>query len=460
MKRLAGVTLALLAAGAVLAGDPDAYGYRWPLALDPDAGALHLTLTPEVYAHLYDAGLRDLEVVDAAGKPQPFGPVAGRESEIVPQIAVSRDLPWFALPARAPGDAGGAIRLRVERTAAGELRALDASVPPNAASPERRDVLVDLTGSAGRVESLDLAWTSDEDISARFRVSASDDLVSWRSLVSQASVIELHQNGFELVRRRIDLPATSSPYLLLERIDSGPALALEHVRARLASQTVRTPLTWIPAEPLEGSPPEGSPKGVHPFRAPGPLPVERVDLDLARPGSVARVTILSRDREDAPWVLRASLHAFRLGGASEAKHEDVVIPATRDRLWQVTSDPALDAAPTLRLGFRPDEFVLLASGPGPFALLGGSATARRESYPVDVLVAELRSRRGGDWQLSEASLGARETLRGEDALTPPRPPLPLERWALWAVLVAGAGLIVIFSLRLVRSAPSVRPPGS
>ena len=453
MRRSAGIALGLLVASAALAIEPDAYGYRWPLALDPDAGALRLTLTPEVYAHVYDAGLRDLEVVDAEGKTQPFGPVPGSEMDAVPQALAPKDVPWFALTSRAAGDPAGSIRLRVERTAAGELRALDASVPPRAASAERRDVLVDLTGHAGRVESIDLTWTPANDVSARFRVSASDDLVSWRPLVSEASVIELHQNGFELLRRRIDLPGTSLPYVLLERSDAGPALALQQVRARVGPETARAPLAWSEAGPLEGVE-----KGVHEFRAPGPLRVERIDLDLARSGSVARVTVLSRDRDDAPWVQRASLHAFRLGGASEARQEDVVIAPTRDRLWRVTSDPALDAAPALKLGFRADEFVLLASGPGPFALLAGSATARREDYPMGVLVAELRSRLGPEWRMSEASLGARETLRGEAALTPPTPAIPLARWALWGVLVAAAGLIIVFALRLVRSVPGSSPP--
>jgi hypothetical protein len=286
-------------------------------------------------------------------------------------------------------------------------------------------------------------------------VSASDDLVSWKPLVGEASVIELHQNGFDLVRRRIDLPATSLPYLLLERSDTGPALPLERVRGRVGSQAVRAPLAWSATRPLEGAE-----KGVHEFRAPGPLRVERVDVELARPGSVARVTVLSRDRDDAPWVTRASLHAFRLGGSSEAKHEDVVIAPTRDRQWRIASEPALDAAPALELGFRADEFVLLASGPGPFALLGGSATERREDYPMDVLVAELRSRLGAGWRMSEVALGERETLRGEAALAPPRAPIPLARWALWAVLVASAALIALFALRLLRSVPGTPPPGS
>jgi hypothetical protein len=365
-------------------------------------------------------------------------------------------VPWFALPGREARDPAASIRLRIERTAAGELRALDASAPPATASGERRDVLVDLTGRAGRVESIDLWWSSGADVSARFRISASDDLVRWSPLVNEASVVELHQNGFELVRRRIDLPPTSLPYLLLDRSDAGPALALEHVRARVAPQVERAPLEWRVARPAAAS----TDKGVHEFRAPGPLRVERIDLDLAQPGSVARVTVLSRDRDDAPWVRRASLHAFRLGGASEAKQEDVAIAATRDRQWRVESEPALDAAPALELGFRADEFVLLASGPGPFTLLGGSATARRPDYPMAVLVAELRARQGDGWRMAEASLGALETLRGEAALTPPRAPVPLGRWLLWAVLVASAGLIVLFAVRLVRSVPGAPPPGS
>ena len=450
------LALALLASSALRAADPAAYGYRWPLALDPEAGALRLTLPLEVYAHVYDPELRDLEVVDAAGKAQPFGPIPGGGTDATPAPGPLRDVPWFALPARVPGDPGPSILLRIERAAGGQLRRIDASVPPaTATASQRSDLLLDLSAHAGRVESLELEWAPGDDVSARFRVSASDDLVSWSTLVSQASVVELHQNGFDLVRRRIDVPVTSSPYLLLERSDTGAPLALERVRASVAAEAARVPLEWSTARTLGQVE-----KGVHEFRAPGPLRVERLDVELASPGSVARVSVLSRDRDDAAWVLRASLHAFRLGGASEATQEDVRIAPTRDRQWRVTSEPALDPAPVLELGFRADEFVLLASGPGPFALLGGSATARRDDYPMGVLVSELRSRQGPAWQMSQASLGGLETLRGEAALTPPAPPVPIGRWLLWAVLVAAAGLIAVFALRLVRSASGGAPPGA
>jgi hypothetical protein len=66
------------------------------------------------------------------------------------------------------------------------------------------------------------------------RVSASDDLVDWQTLVAQAGIADLRQGQYALVRRRIELPGVPSRYLLLERLDDGAPLELVRFTATSA----------------------------------------------------------------------------------------------------------------------------------------------------------------------------------------------------------------------------------
>ena len=106
--------------------------------------------------------------------------------------------------------------------------------------------------------------------------------------------------------------------------------------------------------------------------------------------------------------------------------------------------------PMLRLGYRPEVVVFLAQGKAPYALVAGSARARRADAPLPQLVDALRTQRGQDWQPADATLGPMQALAGNAALTP----APVERdwkaWLLWALLVGGALIVAGFAFSLLK----------
>jgi hypothetical protein len=184
------------------------------------------------------------------------------------------------------------------------------------------------------------------------------------------------------------------------------------------------------------------------------LPVEALKLELGSDNSIATVQIASRDAEGAIWSQHANFTAFRLHQGERVIDNDAIQldASTPSRRWFVRATPPLDRAPDLRVAWRPQRFVFLAQGHGPYRLIAGSATARRADYPIDIALAELRSRLGNDWQPPLAQLGARATLAGATALAAP-PPQTERDWKtglLWAVLVAAAGLIGALALSLLR----------
>jgi hypothetical protein len=169
---------------------------------------------------------------------------------------------------------------------------------------------------------------------------------------------------------------------------------------------------------------------------------------------VAEIDVLSRDRDDAPWQWHGKLTAFRLeGDGNTTANEPFALPPTRQRQWRLLVDPPLAAPPTLRFGYRPDQFVLMAKGPAQYQLAAGSVSARRPDYPVELVLAELKSRNGADWQPPLAQLGALQTGKGEAAFQPAPPPKPVKAWLLWGALLLGVAVIGWMVLKLLKQTP-------
>jgi hypothetical protein len=433
-------------------------------------------LTPEIYAAISTADLRDLEVVDAAGEAVPLAPYRTQTSSVSHDNVVS--LPMFTLPVTSAGGTANsedeAIRLHIERGPDGKLRRLDADVGnlvPTQAT--KSDLLLDASALHEPLAGLLVDWSADEaNVSAQFAISGSDDLQQWHALVANATVLRLTQDGNVLNRHEIALNGARTAYLRLRRLDDGPALPLLAIRARTVARSTATQPArlWIAAT-LDGSDTQHldsilpASDGQHPiayrYHLPAALAVETIKVELADDNSLARLNLLSRyrsganDRDPSAWAQRGSFVAFHLreGNAVVGNDEFPVFAAGRARDWRIELATPLAHAPSMSAAYEPDRFVFLAQGNGPYRLLAGSARARRGDYPVDTALAQLRAKLGADWQPPLAILGSRAVLQGNRALEA-APPAPIQRdwktWLLWAVLVAAAALIGGLALSLMR----------
>jgi len=77
---------------------------------------------------------------------------------------------------------------------------------------------------------------------------------------------------------------------------------------------------------------------------------------------------------------------------------------------------------------------------------------RREDYPLEALVAQVRAKYGAGWQPAITPLGAMTTAGGPAALKAYSTE-DKRTWLLWGVLVLGALVIVVMVLKLMRSPP-------
>ena len=454
MKRRACALLFLLGAlRSAAAATPADYAYTFPLMIDAAApsSAWRVELTPAVYAWVQDDALRDIEVFNAAGQPVPLARLAGAITSTTQELDTA--VPVLALPATTTATPAGDLRLVIDRDANGRLRRIDAGEQPATAPAQARDWLLDASSVEYAIERIQLDWaTPASGIVARFSIEAGDDLQSWRSL-GNATVLSLEQNGAKLERRELALGNVRAKYFRLHRLDDGAELGGLSAHARMVERSSAPVRTWLRAEAIGAAETQGNTVRFH-YRLPAALPIDRARIELAGDNSLAPLIVSAQMPGSAHEEVRelARITAFRLRQGEETLQNDALDlrSAGRVRELRIDSTTPLAAAPQLTIGFPPDALVFLAEGSGPYTLAVGSARARHADYPVDAALASLRAKYGRDWQPPPATLGAPVVSAGDAALRAPPAPLAWRSWILWAVLVAGAGLVGAFAVSLLK----------
>jgi hypothetical protein len=444
MKRLAWLLLLPMLATAAVRDD---YARQWPIATpQAEGGAFRVELDRAVYRTVVSPALADIDVVDADGRPvatDVFGPDA-------PMAEPPRriDVPWFVLPPPRRGDAAASLALIAERDATGRILSLQAQTIAEG-DPSARTFLFDMSQAPPGVDALELDWPDDAAVDAAFRLDGSEDLRNWRVLDARVQLLSLQRDARSLRQRTIALPYASR-YLRLAPLDAAPALPLREAHARVASQAESTPLQW---ETLQGRAVTAGQQVAFLYTLDGRFPVERIDVQA--PGNVATEWRLESRDDDGAWRWRAGPWvAYRLGsgGRTSASQPQAVVGApARDRQWRLmATSGAPTQAPALRVGYRPEVVVFLAQGRAPYALVAGSAHARRADAPLPSLLQALRDERGESWRPDDARLGKPTELAGERARAPRPTPRDWKQWLLWALLVGGAIVVAGFAISLLR----------
>ena len=438
---------------AVFAGVRDDYAQQWALSLpNADAGAYRVVLDRTVYQQLQSPALRDLVVVNADGVA-----VAASLFDAEQPLAKAvnaMDVPWFALPANSASQARDIASISEIATDGTLRRVVLADTGTTTASSN--EYLIDTSRLREPVQALQVSWTAGQAPFDRpYRVAASDDLKSWRTVQDEGHLVELQNNGARILKDRIELDSVQAKYLRLVPLQKDQqALALAGVRAEFAATTAAQDWQWEEISGKRIVEKDGAAAFVYEIE--GRFPFERADVVL--PGNSSNEWILkSRDSEDAEWQFAAApWMAFQLEGGNSRSAPQALQQLNRDHYWRLISKNVTEgAAPTLRLGYRPEVLVFLAQGKPPYAVFAGSARAARADAPLPQLVDALRAQRGQDWQPATSTLGTGEPLAdAQTALTP----APVERdwkaWLLWALLVGGALIVAGFAFSLLKKPAS------
>lgn len=435
----------------VLAGAqaPAPYAKRWPLVLSAEqAGAYRVVLDREIYTTTAWPDLRDIDVLDAQGKPVAAALFGPEQPMALPARRIV--VPWFPLPAQ-QSDAAGPSRVSAQFGENGRIVRIEADGGTAASGPARA-FLVDLSGIRDNAEALEFTWDTGTPRESRYRVEGSSDLQQWEVVQQRVTLVELQRGSQRLLRDEAPIRG-GLRYIRFVPLDASPPLPIREVRVRLDAVHQRQDVQW---SELQGR--RVSAQGVdsYTYESDGRYPVAFADLAMDD-YAVGEWTLESRDSTDAPWRLRAGPWvAYRVAGEqpSASPAQPLSSGPARDRYWRLRNNGTLpDQAPTLRLGYRPEVVVFVAQGTPPYALVAGSASARRATVPMPALVDALRRDRGEDWQPAPAYLSASAVLAGDAALVAPPTPRDWKTWLLWGLLIAGAALVAAFAFSLLRSRP-------
>lgn len=459
MKSRAWALLALLGAIArahaaevpPAAVTPQQFAWRFAIEAPQQAPLQRLALDESLYGSVTRADLGDLRVFNAEGEVLEHAIVAPRE----PAAAAREPVALRLFPLRV-GDmpaAGGSLRIRLD--ASGAL--LDLSGPDAGAQPVGA-YLIDAGTEHAAIAALRLAWRDDAtDFVSTVTLESSTDLRAWRT-VGTAAVASLTHAGQRLARHEIALHESPDRYLRLQWPAAARGVELSGASALLRERAEARARHWTRIEGAAAA----DVRHAWEFDARGWLPADRLRIAFAEPNSMATLRLLSRPAATEPWRERADALFYRLQAeGTELASPELAIERRRDRYWRIEAREGNGKAPALELGWAPDELVFVARGSAPFLLAAGSARIAAAAQPVERLLADLDETRRRALTGS-ATLGGRSRLAGPDALRPVPPPVPWQRYLLWALLIGGVLVLLAMALRLYRqmNLPPSGPPAA
>jgi hypothetical protein len=369
------------------------------------------------------------------------------------------ELPIFPLRAESARQDLGDLAITVRRTSAGTTVDLATRDGKAVAAERLAGYLIDASEAKEPLAALTMSLPASANITTRVRVDASDDLVSWRTLVAGAPLLALEFGGRRLTRDRIELPSTPAKFL---RVTFEPGQATPEfasVRGEAADRAVEAPRQW---REVAGSPVRDQP-GTFEFDLGGRFPVDRVTLLLPEQNTVAPTQLFVRAAAADEWHPVASTVFYRLrqdGG--EATNAPVAINGGEYRYWKASVDPKAGGigaqAPRLSFGWYPGTIVFAARGKGPFELAYGSTRVKPSALSVETLVPGYDRAKLTTVSFPAARTGAVNAVPESAAL---KQPIDTKRWLLWGSLVLAAAVLgwMAFSLsRQMRNPPSPETP--
>lgn len=451
MRRLALVPVVLLC-GAVAAEEPGPLRHRAAIVAPTGHSHYRVRLPAAVYEGIERRDLGDLRVLNARGEAVPYAFLPREPSGPAPVLAAPAKLfPLYG--SEALGVEG--VKLDVVRGASGTVIRLAESARAPKTGRKLLGYLVDAGKDEKPVEVLELEWRTAAGFNGAAKVEASDDLSRWRTVVRDAPILELQHQGERLERRRVELRGGAPQYLRISFAGVPEDFRLLGVRLERRGERSEPEREWKRLAAVEAAK-----AGEYRFDAGGRFPTDRIRLHLPQQNTVARVQLLSRDRDDEPWRSRASAIAYRLQrDGSAVTSPDISVPPAAGRQWLVRVDSRGGGvgagAVALELGWIPHDVVFAARGDAPFALAFGNARARPEALSVATVVPGHQE--GKPLAAQDASVGQVTLRRPASFFSDPagwlRGAMDAgggRTWILWLVLGAGVLAVAWMALRLLR----------
>jgi hypothetical protein len=475
MRRLAALVLATTLLSGVGARDLTAVDFNWRATLQTErADGLHvLQLGQEPLLAATAPGARDLRIFNANGEALPVAQLPG-VVPAEPAHAPPTALRMASLPrspqARERALADYALRLERDR----ERTVLELGPGAGGADADAHEpggYLLDLRPVKDWQGELALHFVADApDYASTVTISGSDDLVTWRPLVS-GPLARNRQLGEGVERASFEL--NHPPAFARVQWPTGAAPRLD---AASFTERVPAPVAPLPRTPLALA---ALQDGKWLIDIPAGLPLTRVMVHVAQPNQALRVDLLcaqpgaavserehplpelSRRTEPQPWFTCAhDVEVFKADRAGEwVENAPVAIAGRPAHLQLQVVDPKdyRGPAPSVEAEWVPVRLAFLARAPGPYQLAIGREAAgegprldlpgmlsREDPYGAHLPVARVAQVVQGD--ATPPAVRAAQVARTQVHW----------RWALWAVLLLAVAALASMAwglARAIRSSP-------
>ncbi len=446
MKRVLAFLFVAIAAVAAHAQKPSDFAYGVTIVPDGAGPFAHLPMPASVYTESAQAGLADIRVFNADGAAVPFALLAPRPPAQEKKASVA--LPMF--PLRAPADTRdlGALALSVTQSGGGTTISLTSRDGTPVSGERLVGYVLDATAVEEPLTALVFALPdAPQPPTMRITVEGSDNLASWRTLASNAPIVNLEYGGRRLTRDRIDFAPTKAKYLRLGWRGTEAPIDFTAVSGERGERVVEATRLWREAT---GTRVEGKDGDVE-YDIGGAFPIDRIAVDLADVNSVVPAQVFARASPKDDWRPVATTVFYRLGEAGgDVTPAPVAVTGNERRYWLLRIDPRAGTAttpPRLRAGWQPPELVFAVRGAAPFTLAYGSQAATSAALPVATLIPGYDATKSLPASVNVAQAGPPSALGGPSRL---RAPLDVKRWLLWGVLVLASLVLGWMAYRLTQ----------
>lgn len=415
-----------------------------------DGDALYeLSLPVAVYQGMTRPDHADLCMFNAQGEVVPFA-IKGQEPEqaMAPETV---QLPIFPIMGE-PDKGVGGVSLQVKRDDKGSIINVSTSDKPEKDGRAVMAYLLDASALDQTVSKLVLdTGPMPEGEIARVSVEYSDDLKSWNTLVTGATIADLHYGDHSLSMRSIDLGRVKAKYYRMIPMEAGKMITVNAVSAELAPRTLERQRDWVSVQSVKSADETDG----YTFDTMGMLRVDRIRVRLPQMNTLIKAEFLSRPSKDVSWRTRKSVVVYGLtvGGAYMAS-PDIEFPPATDRQWLIKVQPGTggmgSGLPSIEVGWLPERVVFTARGASPFMLAYGSGRAFPNDGRANYLLGRVDELKRQNISIKTAMPGEVTSLGGESALLPVRPEINVKKLVLWAILISGVLLLLWMSVSLYR----------
>ena len=446
MGFIAALLLVATASAAPLQMDDFAYGI--PLQVDGDGAIYSLPMPAEVYRRALRTDLGDLRVFNGHGEVVPH--LLQRESLRQPLAPRRIAAKLYPLPTQGSEPADEELHIAIDKD--GTLIDFYGGRLPLQGAGSGEYYLLDASEADAPVERLHLQWAAvTEPLLAQVSVYGSDDLNHWQSLVNKRTIAALHHQGFQLEQHSLTLPARRMKYYRIHWPPGSKGVPLRQVELELHAEDAPLPGEKTLLLP-QG---EASHEGDYYFSLDGHFPISGISLLMPQRNTAVRASLYSRSDDTAPWQRRYQGLFYDLEREGHRlRSESLSLPALSHAEWRLEvpqSGGGLGSGlPQLELEWHPQRLLFVARGETPFTLAFGRQQTEADAVAIDPLLRRIGDDETQTRFIKSARADQWFELGGKARLSPAPPPLPWQKWLLWAVLLVGVLILVLMVRSLYR----------